>query len=193
MTVHDYKSIYLFPLSTVLFPGGLLPLKIFEQRYLEMTKICLRDNLSFGVCLIREGAEVGSPAVPVDVGCLASIEQWSMPTPGMFHLLARGSERFRIHQTLVAANGLLSGKVEILAQAQPCVPDADCVELVRRVIDQVGAQNFSQPICLEDSVWVAYRLAEMMNLPGPMRQKVLLTDAARDIYSELSALIKSRS
>ena len=90
------RNIALFPLGTVLFPDGLLPLKIFEQRYLDMTKACIRDNQPFGVCLIHEGFEVGAPAAPHSVGCLATIEQWDMPNPGMFHLLARGGERFRI-------------------------------------------------------------------------------------------------
>ena len=62
---------FIFPLGTVLFPGAALPLKIFEQRYLEMTKTCLRDNRPFGVCLIREGREVGDPALPEAIGCLA--------------------------------------------------------------------------------------------------------------------------
>jgi Lon protease-like protein len=93
---------FLFPLGTVLFPGGLSPLKIFEQRYLDMTKACLRDNLPFGVCLIREGREVGAPAAPENVGCLATIEQWEMPNSSMFHMLARGGERFRVVATSVA-------------------------------------------------------------------------------------------
>ena len=63
----------IFPLGTVLFPEGLLPLKIFEQRYIEMTKACLRDERPFGVCLIRAGREVGEPAVPETIGCLAKI------------------------------------------------------------------------------------------------------------------------
>ena len=108
----EQRTIFLFPLGTVLFPGGALPLKIFEQRYLDMTKVCIRDNLPFGVCLIREGREVGSPAVPSIVGCLATIEQWEMPSPGMFHLLARGGERFRLLETRIADNGLTSADVE---------------------------------------------------------------------------------
>lgn len=184
------RNIFLFPLGTVLFPGGLLPLKIFEQRYLEMTKVCLRDNLPFGVCLIREGNEVGVPAAPERVGCLATIEQWDMPNAGIFHLLARGGERFRIHKTSVAANGLLSGEVEMLPQAQPCAPDPDCVALVKRVISQVGAEHFPQPVRLDDGTWVAYRLAEVMSLPKPVKQKMLETDAMDSIYREIKNSIK---
>src|SRR5205814_7290111 len=87
---------YLFPLNTVLFPGGVLPLKIFEQRYIEMTKVCIKEDCAFGVCLVKEGREVGTPAVPQDIGCLARIAQWEMPQLGVFHLETQGTRRFRI-------------------------------------------------------------------------------------------------
>ncbi len=187
------RNIFLFPLGTVLFPGGLLPLKIFEQRYLEMTKACIRDNLPFGVCLISEGVEVGAPAVPEKVGCLATIEQWDMPTTGMFHLLARGGQRFRIRETSVADNGLPSGDVELLPPAAPSSPDPDCVTLIKRVIEQVGAANFPQPVKLDDGAWVAYRIAEMMNFPMPVKQQMLEMDAVSAVYREIKNSIKSNT
>ena len=193
MTENPRKTVFLFPLGTVLFPGGLLPLKIFEQRYLDMTKVCLRDNLPFGVCLIHEGFEVGAPAAPHSVGCLATIEQWDMPNPGMFHLLARGGERFRICETSVAQNGLISGEVELLPPVEPCSPDAECVALVKRVIEQVGAENFPQPVKLEEGAWVAYRLAEMMNFPMVFKQRMLEMGTAAEIFSELKNTIKTNS
>jgi Lon protease-like protein len=187
------RNLFLFPLGTVLFPDGMLPLKIFEQRYLEMTKACLRDNLSFGVCLIREGHEVGAPAEPQSVGCMATIEQWDMPQTGMFHLLARGGDRFRIRETSVASNGLISGDVELLPPAEPCRPDADCVTLLKRVIEQVGAENFPQPIRLDEGAWVAYRLAEMMPFPMVQKQRLLEMDTVARMFDELIKTIKSNS
>jgi Lon protease-like protein len=187
------RNIALFPLGTVLFPGGMLPLKIFEQRYLEMTKACLRDNLAFGVCLIREGHEVGAPAAPESVGCLATIEQWDMPHTGMFHLLARGGDRFRIHETSVASNGLISGDVEMLPPADPCAPDPQCVDLIKRIIEQVGAENFPQPLKLEDGAWVAYRLAEMMPFSMAQKQRLLEMDKVRNMFVEIINKIKSNT
>src|SRR5262245_4738255 len=84
------KDLPLFPLNTVLFPGGRLPLRIFEQRYMDMAKACLKDSSPFGVCMIREGLEVGDPAVPADVGTLARITNWDMPQLGMLHVVALG-------------------------------------------------------------------------------------------------------
>ncbi len=189
----EQRTIFLFPLGTVLFPGGALPLKIFEQRYLDMTKVCIRDNLPFGVCLIREGREVGLPAVPSIVGCLAAIEQWEMPSPGMFHLLARGGERFRLLETRIADNGLTSADVEMLPDVEPCEPDAEFVTLVKSVIDRVGAENFPGPVKLEDGAWVAYRLAEMVELPMGVRQKMLEVDAGSDLHAEIKNIIISNT
>lgn len=187
------KNVFLFPLGTVLFPGGALPLKIFEQRYLEMTKACLRDSLPFGVCLIREGREVGTSAVPESVGCLATIEQWDMPNSSMFHLLARGGERFRILETQLAANGLLSGEVEMLPPLTQSAPDADCVALLQRVVEQVGAENFPQPVRLDDAAWVAYRLAEMLPLPMPEKQAMLQAAHASELSDRIKISIKTNT
>lgn len=193
-TVPD--RVFLFPLGTVLFPGGLLPLKIFEQRYLEMTKICLRDSAPFGVCLIREGHEVGAAAVPEPVGCLASIEHWEMPHTGMFHLLARGSKRFRILEAVVAENGLLSGEVEMLPDigtGTSGAPDAHCRSLLERVITQAGADRFPQPIRLDDAAWVVYRLAEMLPLAMADKQRLLEATHTDSLVAEIKNTIKTNS
>jgi Lon protease-like protein len=190
-TKGERRNIFLFPLGTVLFPGGVLPLKIFEQRYLHMTKACLRDNLPFGVCLIREGHEVGAPAVPSIVGCLATIEQWEMPNLGMFHLLARGGERFRLFETSIADNGLTSADVEMLPDVAPCEPDAEFVTLVKSVIDRLGVENFPQPVKLDDGAWVAYRLAEMAGLPMAVRQRMLEAEAGSELVNEVKNSIKT--
>lgn len=190
---HARRNISLFPLGTVLFPGGTLPLKIFEQRYLDMTKACLRDNLPFGVCLIQEGHEVGKPAAPFRVGCLATIEQWEMPSPGLFHLIARGGERFRIVETSVASDGLISGDVELLPPAQRCDPDADCVALIKRAIDQLGADHFPQPVNLDDGAWVAYQVAGLFNFPLAAKQQMLQANAIERVYAEIKNYLKSNT
>ena len=174
------QEIFIFPLHTVLFPDGVLPLKVFEQRYLEMTKACLRDNAPFGVCLIREGREVGAPAVPETVGCLAAITQWDMPQLGLFQLVTRGGERFRILGTRIARNGLISADVEMLpAEAPAAAMDQTCREVLGLIIEKVGAENFPAPIRLDDAAWIAYRLAEILPIDTTVKQQLLeLQDAA---------------
>jgi Lon protease-like protein len=172
-------EIFIFPLGTVLFPGGALPLKVFEQRYVEMTKACLKDEQPFGVCLIREGREVGTAAVPEAVGCLAYIEQWDMPHPGLFHLLARGGERFRIREMQVAANHLISAAVEPIPPDAPAdAVDPLCREVLQAIVERVGAERFPAPLQLDDAAWVGYRLAEVLPLDTRLKQELLeLTDA----------------
>lgn len=181
----------IFPLGTVLFPGGALPLKIFEQRYLEMTKACLKDDQPFGVCLIREGREVGAAAVPEAVGCLASIEQWDMPHPGLFHLVARGGERFRIRDMQVAANHLISAAVESIPPDAPVdAVDPLCREMLQAIVEKVGAERFPGPLRLDDAAWVGYRLAEVLPLEAKFKQELLeLTDAAARL-ARLRALLE---
>ncbi len=167
------RELPIFPLHTVLFPGGLLPLKVFEQRYIEMTKACLRDDSPFGVCLIREGREVGAPALPQTVGCAATIADWDMPQLGVFQLLAHGRERFRIVETAVAANGLISAMVEALPEEAPAAADPGCRKILELVIEKAGASNFPSPLRLEDAAWVAYRLAEILPIDAVKRQALL--------------------
>lgn len=170
------RDIYLFPLNTVLFPEGVLPLKVFEQRYIEMTKAALRDNAPFGVCLIREGAEVGAPAVPQNVGCLATITQWDMPQLGLFHLMMRGGERFRVLETRVAANGLVSATVEMFAPEPPAEMDPACRQVLKVIIEKAGAALFPSPLKLDDPAWVSYRLAEVLPIDAAVRQQLLETE-----------------
>ena len=130
----------------MLYPDGVLPLKVFEQRYIEMTKACLRDERPFGVCLIREGREVGTAAVPEPVGCLATIESWDMPQLGLFHLVARGGGRFRIRETRVAPNHLISATVEPIPPDDAAHEvDRLCREVLQAIIEKVGAERFPAP------------------------------------------------
>ena len=181
MNTDPVQEIFIFPLNTVLFPGGTLPLKVFEQRYIEMTKACLRDSRPFGVCLIREGREVGTAAVPEPVGCLAVIEQWDMPQLGVFHLVARGAGRFRIREMRVAPNHLISATVEPIPPDDAAGEvDPLCREVLQAIIDKVGADRFPAPAQLDDAAWVGYRLSEVLPLDARVKQELLeLTEAAR--------------
>ena len=143
--------------------------------------ICIRDSKPFGVCLIREGTEVGTPAVPETIGCLANIEQWEMRDLGMFQLLARGGERFRLLDPKVAANGLMSGTVERIADDAPDKVDPACREVMELIVKQVGADKFPGPVRLDDPVWVSCRLSEGLPLDNEMRQSLLEADTATRI------------
>ncbi|MCM2328670.1 MAG: LON peptidase substrate-binding domain-containing protein [Lysobacter sp.] len=175
------ETVPIFPLSTVLYPGMRLPLRIFEQRYMDMAKACLKHDAMFGVCLIREGAEVGSPAVPEPVGCLARIAEWDMETVGILKVKADGLERFRLIETRTTGSGLILGDIErIAAEAGAPAPElAQSAEFVRRVVEALGSSRFAQPYRYDDASWVGFRLAEILPLRMAVKQKLLeLTDPA---------------
>jgi len=174
MSAEAIQDLLLFPLNTVLFPDGVLPLKVFEQRYIELTKTCLRDDAPFGVCLIREGGEVGAAALPERVGCLARITQWDMPQLGLFHLVTRGGRRFRLIESRVGANQLISADVQLLpADPEGAEVDALCREILDSIIEKVGADRFPSPVKLDDASWVSYRLAEILPLEPAEKQELL--------------------
>jgi hypothetical protein len=174
------ETIPVFPLATVLFPGMRLPLKIFEQRYMEMAKACLKGDSRFGVCLIREGGEVGSPAVPEPVGCLARIGEWDMETLGVLKVKAEGLGRFRLLSTTTTASGLIVGDIEHIPPDEAAAPPglAQSAEFVRKVIEAIGPARFAPPYRYDDASWVGFRLAEILPLRNDARQMLLeLTDA----------------
>jgi uncharacterized protein len=186
------NDVPLFPLNSVLFPGGRLPLRIFEQRYMDMAKACLRDGAPFGVCLIREGREVGAPATPVEVGCLARIGAWDMPQLGLLHVVARGEQRFRIVERRVQTNGLAFAAIEMLpADLDGAIPQGciGCVRLLERVIEQ-QAGLFEPPHRLDSASWVSSRLAEILPLPLPAKQELLELADARARIERLNALLR---
>ncbi len=185
--------IYIFPLNTVLFPGGALPLKIFEQRYIDMTKRCISEERPFGVCLIKEGRETGTPAVPQDVGCLARIVQWDMPHLGVFHLQVEGVRRFRIVATEVEKNGLISATTECLAQESEVAPDETlCSNVLKAIIEKVGAEHFPSPHRFDDAAWIGYRLSEVLPISLEAKQQLLRMTDPQARLSELGTILSAQ-
>ena len=119
----NQDDIPLFPLNAVLFPGGTLSLRIFEPRYLDLVRECTRSDSGFGVCLIREGGEVGAPAVPAGTGTLARISAWDMPQLGVLHVIAVGEQRFRILERRVQGDGLTRASIQMIEEdAESTIP-----------------------------------------------------------------------
>jgi len=173
-------SLPLFPLRTVLFPGGLLPLKIFEQRYIDMTKACLKDERDFGVCLITEGDEVAaaSPTPPqfVRIGTLARIIDWEMPQLGILHVTTAGGHRFQVKSHDVETSGLIVGDVMTIApEPSVTLPDdyAPLAKLLETIAARIGPQNFPAETHFDDASWVGYRLAELLPFPLHIKQSML--------------------
>ncbi len=169
----------LFPLNTVLFPGGLQPLKIFEQRYLDMAAACLKENAPFGICLIDKGGEVGEAAVPHSVGTLATIASWEMEQLGILLITARGGRRFRIIDTKVGPGNLLEGTVELLPETAPTpLPQQRerLLPLLQRIVGDLGPERIPEPHRYDDAEWVGYRITEVLPIQNLAKQKLLELD-----------------
>ncbi len=174
------EEIPLFPLNTVLFPGGPLPLRIFEARYIDLVRRCLREGVGFGVVLITEGEEAGAALTATcDVGTYAKIVDFSGEPDGLLGIEARGERRFRIHGRSRARDGLNLAEVEWLPEERRVpLPDefAELGPALDSVLHQVGEPYESLERQLDDSAWVAGRLAELLPLPPAHKQHCLELD-----------------
>ena len=180
----------LFPLRTVLLPGGALGLRIFETRYLDMVRDCGRSGTGLGVGLILDGAEAGAPATPAAVGTEALIEDFDTTPEGLLALRVRGTRRFRVRQTRVRANGLVMGDVDW------CAPDPDdplrpehalLGDVLRQTLERAGTRAVDVPQArFDDAAWVGWRLAELLPLDDATRQALLQED---DPHARLDRLI----
>lgn len=177
------ESLPLFPLHTVLFPGGVLGLRVFEPRYLDMVRDCSRAGQGFGVCLILQGEEVGAAASSAAVGCEARVEDFSTTADGLLQLTVRGGRRFHVERSRVRDNGLVVGEVRWLDDpvGEPLRPEhALLALLLRRMVERAGPANrlAAEESDFRDAAWVAWRLAEWLPLDGDERQQLLQADTA---------------
>lgn len=169
------EEIPLFPLQTVLYPGGPLSLRLFETRYLDMVSRCMKEGQGFGVCLIREGSETGTAQIYM-TGTLARIHDWSQGPDGLLHILARGERRFHTESLRTQGDGLNLGQVEWLADEPAAeLPEsrADMADLLRQIIQQVGGPYTGLEEAYGDAGWVGRRLAELLPISLPQRQYLL--------------------
>ena len=191
-------EIPLFPLRTVLFPGGYLPLRIFEQRYLTMVRDCARNDTGFGVCLIREGEEAVSPVKPAQVGTHAQIIDWYTLEDGLLGVSARGTVRFETENIWQEDDGLFRAQVHVLPEAPECaVPEAFSVlsDVLGRFMEKVsGHYPDYTPGKLQDADWLGYRLSELLPLAGIEKQHLLeLADPIERLQNLLEILPRFQS
>jgi Lon protease-like protein len=188
-------EIPLFPLRTVLFPGGLLPLRIFEARYVDMVGRCMRQGEIFGVVLLESGAEIAGPAVTANVGTTARIVDFQTLPDGLLGLLCRGERRFRIIERRVQSDRLHCASVHWFADAVP-VPVAPeflpLVAVLREVIARFGPMGgFLEPR-YGDADWVGQRFAELLPLEPAQQQRLLELDDPNQCLRLLAPMIEAQ-
>jgi len=171
-------SLPLFPLNTVLFPHGPLPLRIFETRYVDMIKRCMREDACFGVVLVSGASEVGQPAGYSDVGTTARIVDFNLLPDGLLGISCRGERRFRVLERWREADGLNMGSIEWLDNASPAVVRVPAefrhlADLLRRVLPELGDVYAGLEPRYDDAEWVGARLIEILPLALEDKQSCL--------------------
>ena len=173
------ESLPIFPLGSVLFPGGTLALRIFERRYMDMATAFLKNGTPFGIALIHSGREVGTPAEPELVGTVAQIIDWDMQELGILQARVRGEHRFRIVSKMVTGAGLIIGETTLIPDDthSDCPEFAPCVEFLKKILPNSGAAT-NKATRFDDAAWVSFRITELLPLNNTVKQKMLeLTDA----------------
>lgn len=181
------SSLPLFPLGSVLYPGGLLALRVFEVRYLDMVRKCRRAAAPFGVVSLTQGHEVRQAGASQeqfsDVGTLATIEALDNPQPGLITLLCRGTQRFRILRRAQLTHGLWTADIEQIDD-DVAVPVPDDLKMTATALAQVlqtlrqrepGAQHLDAPTAaqLDDCGWIANRWCELLPVPLELKQRLM--------------------
>ena len=169
----------LFPLGTVLFPGGPLRLRIFEPRYLDMVRRCLKESQTFGVVLILEGEEAGAAASVAATGTNARVVDFDALPDGLLGIDCLGEQRFRLIRRWQQEDGLNRAEVEYLADDPPCALPAELAhlgELLREVLPRLGDRYTHVEARYQDAGWVANRWAEVLPITSTEKQQLLELD-----------------
>jgi Lon protease-like protein len=181
VTTH-WPELPLFPLGTVLFPAGLLALKVFEARYLDLMSTCLRERTPFGVVALQQGGEVGrgDPVRFEHIGCLAELQHCDSDQPGILQVRCIGRVRFGFEQAQQRGNGLWVAQDARALDADAVVAPlpayhASVLALGRAIatLDDRGQLPFEQPYRYDDAGWVANRWSEILPIPLATRHKLM--------------------
>jgi uncharacterized protein len=172
-------TVPLFPLNTVLFPGGVLPLRIFEPRYLDLVSDCLRNDRAIGVVLIREGSETGPAAQTYDVGTLGEVCYFNKRPDGLLGVTLRGVQRFQISSSQVRPNQTILAEVEPMANTASCQVQGKYLkmtELLKKILAQLEPPYTTMSMHYDDLEWVSARICELLPIPLSFKQQLLQLD-----------------
>jgi Lon protease-like protein len=191
--VTDGSIIALFPLHAVLFPGGPLPLRIFETRYTDMVRRCMRTQQPFGVVMIQEGEEAGVVATTATVGCTARIVDFHTLRDGLLGISCVGERKFRVLRVWRADDGLNMGEVEWLPVEPELPVPADCERLVttlRRALEELAEHYENVQRKFDDAAWIGARIAELLPIELADKQALLELDDPIERIRSLLTVVK---
>ena len=189
----DSSIIALFPLHTVLFPGGPLPLRIFETRYTDMVRRCTRTQEPFGVVLIQEGDEAGVVATTATVGCTARIVDFHTLHDGLLGISCVGERKFRVLRVWRADDGLNMGEVAWLPVEPELPVPAECERLastLRRALEELAEHYENVARKFDDAAWIGARIAELLPIELADKQALLELDDPLERLRSLLTVVK---
>lgn len=201
--VCDVFEIPLFPLRTVLFPGGTLPLRIFEPRYVDMVRWCMRESQGFGVVLLREGSDVMATAETgqqtgasiFDVGTQAHIIDFNQADNGLLGIVAQGGEKFTVLECRAEADGLMRASVR--RQHEPAAPLTseyeNLVSVLRELLAHPLVQELDPQVDLNEDRSVSHRLADLLPIEPELKQWLLELGDPVERLHEVQEIIKQIS
>ena len=177
------STLALFPLQSVLFPGGLLTLKVFEARYLDLVSECLREGERFGVVCLRQGTEAQGPKAAATrfetIGVLAELLEVDAEQQGILRVKCIGRERFRAKDPIQQPDGLWRAHVRPIADdpreipSEPMIPTVRALANAIATLKQQGTSPFAEPYRFDDAGWVANRWCELLPIPLAAKQKLM--------------------
>ena len=170
------KNLFIFPLRLVLVPGELVPLNIFEVRYIDLMKTCLSKNIPFGICQLLDGREIESSVTYERVGCSASITNWEMPKMGLYHIEVEGKRPFKILRTKKLKNKLVEAEINWLDDQEGTTNQdhvAICNSLLREIFAKLNEPHSTLSGEKNTPRWLSYRLTEFLASDLKLKQKLL--------------------
>lgn len=179
----------LFPLSTIVLPGGQLPLRLFEPRYIDMVKNCFKTDSGFGVCLIKDGQDASKPAQPYPQGTMVKIIDFDQGRDGLLHITAEGQQEFNLLTYAANSDDLLIGEVQLLETAGLTQMNSAYTDLSRKlaiILQYVEPGIVYQDKQLDNPDWICNRLLELLPLSAASKFEMLQLP---DTKTRLDALV----
>lgn len=185
-------KIPLFPLNTVVFPEGELPLRLFEPRYIDMVSECLRNDNGFGICLIQDGQEAGKPATFFPMGTTVKIIDWDSGEDGLLEIVAKGEQRFKVDSFEFQKDNLCIGDITFLDEEDELITEAyqNFSALLKEIGNRYELPFLNESERFDEANWVSDRLAELLPFDLSSKQALLEMDNPLNRFDYMQSLLE---
>lgn len=186
-------KIPLFPLNTVLYPFGPLPLRVFEPRYLDMVSHSMKTDTPIGIILIKNGDEVGPAPEVYDIGTITEVTYWHKRPDGLLGITLTGTQRFRVNDVRVNDNQLMTAEVELIDNLESVAIDDESkylVPILEKILDQLDPPFKTIKRHLDNAEWVSARLIELLPTDMESKQALLESNNIVERLAKIDSILK---